>query len=304
MRSSLWMILAAFFYALQYGNVKLLHEHSEATLWPILLYRGVVGTGIALIISLVHWGWCGGALLGEAPIKLLGRGVLGALSITFSFLGLLYLRLSVATALLSSAPLWTAVLVLLFSNKEWTWRWTSTVGALVCLSGILLVFLDSPENTHEKAWLGVILCLMSSFLNALVHVALYELKNEHPWTISLYPMACTVLLTAPPTFWLHEYPKPSVGLWITGVFSMAAQLCRTKALQETRDMGVVVLRYLDVPFSLLLETLFFKTSMNWKTGVGVGMIVLGGGLSQKKNEREPKIPSTPPQQDDENTLYV
>ena len=300
MKSSLWMTLSAFFYALQYFNVKLLHAHSDTSLWPVLLCRGVVGFGVALVVVVGRGcSSCGGTAVdwatigGRAPTKLLVRGMMGALSITGSFLGLQYLRLAVATSLLSTTPLWTAVLVIL--HKKYgaaredqqeipRWGWPATVGAVCCLSGIVLVSLDDATaqgevEAVERPWRGVLLCLLSALVNAVVNVALHDLKDENPWVVSMYPMACTVILSAPPAFLAADFPAPSLGLWITGVFSLAAQVCRTLALQETRNMGVVVLRYLDVPFSVVLECVFLKQYVVWRTGVGVGLVVLGGVVS-------------------------
>jgi len=288
------MTLSAFFYALQYFNIKLLHEQHDSTLWPVLFCRGIVGFGVSGVVALARCGWNGQVFWGHAPSKLFARGMLGALSITGSFLGVEHLPLVVAIALLSTTPLWTALLVFWQKTSCFhgddpipLWRWPSTIGALVCLTGIVLVSIDSSsfQPQQHAGWggmVGIVLCLSSSFLNAVVNLTLHDLKDENPWIISMYPMACTMILSAPPAFFLGDvFPKPSLGLWITGVFSLAAQVCRTMALQGTRDMGVVVLRYLDVPFSMMLEILLLKKEVlwTWRTGVGVALVVVGGVVS-------------------------
>ena len=317
MRSSWWMVMAAAFYALQYFNVKRLQ--TSQSVWTITTYRGLVGLALALSMAVLRvprrpWG--------QQPGKLVIRGILGALSVMGTFLGLGYLPLSVASALLSTTPLWTGMLVTLrvpgceFCCMETPpWNRRHTVGALLCFGGIVLISSSPREvepssstSTHAShAWRGVLLCLASSFLNALVNITLPQLVEEDPWIITLYPMLLTVVISLPWALPLSFHgTSPWVGL--TGVWSVGGQVCRTIALQHTKDMGVVMLRYLDLPFSILLDVFFFKTTLSPWTWWGIASVVVGG-LSRIKCEKKLiSLPlfSTPnnKHQNNENTIDV
>jgi drug/metabolite transporter (DMT)-like permease len=283
------MALAAVFYALQYFNVKTmdaktLGKHTSVSVWTMIVFRGVVGFVVALLVSGVVNKTCFHAI-GKEPKKLLVRGVLGAVSILCSFLGLTYLRLSVATSLLSTSPLWTGLLMACrCSPIQWTWK--DTVGALLCMSGVVLVSMEeytssSNANSTRDTMLGVVLCLTSSFLNAVVSVTVQGLKDENPWVICLYPMACSMVLATPGAI-VNREPLSDMGflnmfsLCTTGMLSVLAQVCRTVSLQNTTHMGVVVLRYLDVPISVVLDIAFLRARPTLLTYGGIALIIVGG----------------------------
>jgi drug/metabolite transporter (DMT)-like permease len=129
--------------------------------------------------------------------------------------------------------------------------------------------------------LGVVLCLTSSFLNAVVSVTVQGLKDENPWVICLYPMACSMVLATPGAI-VNRQPLSDMGfldlfsLCTTGMLSVLAQVCRTVSLQNTTHMGVVVLRYLDVPISVLLDIAFLRARPTLLTYGGVALILVGG----------------------------
>jgi len=297
MKPPFWMALAAVFYALQYFNVKAMNvrateKHSTSlNLWTVTVFRGIVGFVVALSVALplvlVKDDGCS-PTIGKEPKKLLVRGVLGAVSILGSFLGLTYLRLSVATALLSTSPLWTGLLMACrCSPMQWTWK--DTVSALLCMSGVVLVSMEeytyssSANSTRDTMFgmLGVVLCLTSSFLNAVVSVTVHGLKDENPWVICLYPMACSMVLATPGAL-VEKQPLSDMGpldlfsLCTTGMLSVLAQVCRTVSLQNTTHMGVVVLRYLDVPISVLLDIAFLRARPTLLTYGGIVLILMGG----------------------------
>ena len=302
MKPPFWMALAAVFYALQYFNVKVmdvkamdvkamgvktLGKHTRVSVWSMIVFRGAVGFAVALLVSAVVNKTCFHAM-GKEPKKLLVRGVLGAVSILCSFLGLTYLRLSVATALLSTSPLWTGLLMACrCSPMQWTWK--DTASALLCMAGVVLVSMEeytfsSNANSTRDTMLGmfgVVLCLTSSFLNAVVSVTVHGLKDENPWIICLYPMACSMILATPRAL-VERQPLSDIGpldlfsLCTTGMLSVLAQVCRTVSLQNTTHMGVVVLRYLDVPLSVVLDIAFLHARPTLLTYGGIALILVGG----------------------------
>ena len=284
MNASLWMTLAAVFYALQYFNVKVLHHHTEVSVWTIMVFRGIVGWILSLVMVLVrHRTW---RVYGNAPWKLLTRGAVGAATLLCSFQGLSLLRLSIATALLSTTPLWTGLLTACCCSPT-EWGWKDTAGALLCMSGVLMITVEEYSTTtvskRHSLW-GVSFCLVSSILNALVNVTVHELKNEDAWIITMYPMACTMLLAAPGALvhrqGLGSWTPLEVGsLFITGGLSVMAQVCRTLSLQHTKHMGVIILRYLDVPLSVFLDIMFLKSRPTLLVYSGISLIGIGGVIS-------------------------
>lgn len=297
MRSQLWMALAATFYALQYFNVKILHRHNHTSVWTIIAYRGLVGLAVASTIAIAKKRTFCAA--GNEPRKLVVRGMVGATSLVGSFLGLAFLRLSVATALLSSTPLWTGLLVACWCSPM-RWGWRGTVGAIVCMTGVVLISTEEYTGPGPKthALYGVFLCLTSSVLNAVVNVTVQGLTNEDPWVISMYPMACSALLAMPGAIldWTRTRndnalaPLDILSLCSTGLLSLLAQFCRTVSLQGTRDMGVVVLRYLDVPLSVILDIAFLHARPTFITYLGIVLVVMGGVLSTARKPSPAPVP--------------
>lgn len=108
--------MSAFMYSLESVNVKLLGK--DVGFWTISVWRGVVGLvccGLSYTAGRrppgTHW-------LGQPGIRrfLALRGAMGAAAVISSFAALVNMDMADATSLMSTAPLWTALMAVLMNK--------------------------------------------------------------------------------------------------------------------------------------------------------------------------------------------
>lgn len=272
---SLSMMTSAFFYSLQYLDVRTMVD--VYPIWTIIFFRGASGVVSTLI------------LLGIGRIRpvsihrwaLHRRGVLGGLSILCGFHALDFLNLSIATTILSLAPLWTGIFHRCVRQQEW--RVPDTIGSFLCLVGLVIM---SYPGFHEKSphfKMGFGLAMLSSLFTAAVNLTLYDIRDEHPLMLTFYSMLYCLLMSTGGFLW--EMSVSSSSLWmpsldlfqltLTGLLSVLSQACKNYAIQNTKSLGVVVWRYLDIPFSILWDMVILQTHPLVTTWIGIGIILLG-----------------------------
>jgi len=267
------MIASAFFYSLQYLDIKTIS--SLYGISTITFFRGFVGMLLCCLGLQCKNFW------GEKKKLLLLRGIFGALSIIGSFLSVKNLNLSIATVLLSTAPVFTGMMACYLKNS---WNIKNWFSLMFCLLGILFITVPGWKENNKHILIGFCSGLASSFFTALVNVTIQEIKEENTFTITLYSMtACSLMIlptTLMETILYHKafstYPLHLVQLFGSGFLSFLAQYFKIKAIVKAENVSVVIYRYFDIFFSLLWDVFLFQTILTLYDYLGIIFILTGG----------------------------
>lgn len=271
MISSCYMIISTLFYSLQYLDVKLISNYYGV--WTIYFFRGLVGF---ILTSLLNYKQR--PFLGNNKKLLSIRGVVGSCSILLGFLGIRYINLSLATILLSSTPLWIACIT--FFYKKTIWHYRNTISCLLCSGGIILLSVYHYKNNSRNIAIGLGASLSSAIFNAIVDIIIVELKNENVYTISVYPLFFSILVSLPGLV-IEQNNQPLVlnkfllELLTVGICSFLAIIFKTLSIQISEHLGVVILRYFDILFSILFDTFILGTVFYPCEMIAMGLITLG-----------------------------
>jgi len=170
------------------------------------------------------------------------------------------------------------------------WRRIDTLGSLICVGGIVLISYDGflqHQDWHEF-YQGFLSANAAAFINALINISIYGVREESSLTIVGYAMFFGTLTAIPGliigttrdniAFW--NASNNTVKLWLalvgTGSLSVCAQLLKTKAIQDSHeDIHVVLVRYIDIPLSIGWDSLFFGSSLSRNEVIGIGCILIG-----------------------------
>jgi drug/metabolite transporter (DMT)-like permease len=267
------MILSAFLYSLMYLDVKLISTQYNP--WTVIFFRGTSGFITGLLIALFFQIK---PLFGMKTKQLLLRGILGGAAISLSFLSLSYLSLSIGTTIVSTSPLWTAFFSAFVKRK--VWHRIDTVATILCLIGLGII---TSFNYNDRKLIYILLALLSAILQGGVNVMIDEIKDENTIIISLFAMFGSINVSI--TGFIYEQVKTpliySNHIWqlcLTGFLSLGAQALKTKSIQLSDGLGVIILRYLDVPFSMIWDTLFLQTKLTLSDYICIAFIMCGTSL--------------------------
>jgi len=219
-------------------------------------------------------------IFGTKRKLLLVRGILGGLSIICSFSAVVNLNLSIATVILSTSPILTGILSCIIDREKTKWSLMNTLSIITCFIGLFIISIKGFHSEVHNFLLGFLMALSSSFFSALVNVTINEIKDENTLTISLYSMTVCTLITFPKMIYeiIHETDFPIIKttqLCVTGILSLIAQYLKTKSIQMSDNLGIIVFRYFDVIFSLLWDLLILKTTLYTFDYIGITCILIG-----------------------------
>jgi len=289
-------LLGSFFYSLQYLDVKLVHHYNkivgiETNINTIIWMRGFVGIVVCLLFICILRirPWYGNNMKG-----LFLRGLFGSFSLLCSFHSLLYLPLSIATVFFSLTPLWTALYCYLYKieneNQQdtgYTWKRKYTYSCIVCLSGVIIISLPLWFQSQSLGK-GYIYAIFSSLFQCAVNVSILFLENEHSLITSLYSMTLTVLLVSLEGYQFFSQVStlfsnfglnlPTLLFYSMGVCSVVAQTLKTCALQTSKGLPIIVLRYVDIPLALMWDLVLLHHRFSIYEIFGISLIGIGLGI--------------------------
>ena len=278
MNPYLSMGISSFFYSLQYLDVKTASPFFD--IWLIIFSRGMTSFLICLFLLIIispH------NIFGNQKKLLFIRGMYGTMTIILSFLSLKYLNLSIATVLSSTGPIFTGIFTC-FSKGIWTWK--NTLSVILCFTGIIIICSESFYEKSRNFWIGIFCGLLSSIFSALVNVTISSIKDENTFTITMYSMGLCSIQSLPLMIinldFDHVFSQDKfriIQLFSTGISSLIAQYLKTLSIQNSKNLGVIVLRYLDTVFCIFWDIFILHSSISWHSYLGIGCILLGCGIN-------------------------
>jgi drug/metabolite transporter (DMT)-like permease len=269
--ASMSMVISAFFYSLQYLDVHSMVE--DYPTWTIVFFRGVSGVvsaGVLMTVCRVE---------GSNTWMLHRRGVLGGLSIVCSFHALRLLNVSIASTVLATSPLWTCLMNRCFCLHQ-KWRRVDTLGSMVCIGGLVVLSYPGFRANNSEFQVGFVMAVLSAIFTAAVNITMREIKDQHALVLSLYSMFyCTLFGVTGFVLETMRHPiQPStnlIQLVSTGGLSILSQSFKNYAIQHSDGLGVIVWRYLDIPFSVMWDGIVFHHLPSMMEWIGIVIIMIG-----------------------------
>jgi len=208
------------------------------------------------------------------------RGLAGTGGLYFSYLSLLYISLTDATAINYAAPLFTVLLAaLLLHEKVRHHRWVAVVAGF---SGIIVMFsghLSLKASFSLAASAGILLALMAAFCTACALVQIRFLNGkEKPGAIAFW-FAVTTALTSLITLiggWKIPHGSQLLLLVGCGLLGGITQILMTLSLRYAEASLLAPFDYTTLLWSVAVGYLFLGNLPETTTIFGAILVVLGG----------------------------
>jgi drug/metabolite transporter (DMT)-like permease len=283
---SLWMLVAAFFFACMGALVKLASQKFSSN--EVVFYRSLFGLLVILAITR-H---------GHKPLatpnagRQIVRSLAGFGSLALFFYAIAHLPLAAAVTLNYTSPLFLALLSLFYLRRE-----AKPVLITAVMIGFLGVALLLQPSFNGKDWLAAVLGLLSGMLAGLVYLQMTQLgrMGEPDWrTVFYFSLTCTVLSG----LWMlvHEFHalhwRDLPLLMALGASATLAQLAMTRAYNKGNPLVVSSLSYSTVVLASLIGMLFWGENLSGWSWLGIGLIVLSGVISVRRTMAA--VPAAPP----------
>jgi drug/metabolite transporter (DMT)-like permease len=278
---ALWMILAAFFFALMAVCVKYASAWFNAA--ELVFYRGLLGMLFMWMLSRSQ----GMRLSTAYPGAHAWRSLVGVLSLGAWFYAIAYLPLATAMTLNYMSSVWVAAFLVGGSLLAWN---PSKPGShplkqgplvLTVLMGFVgVVLMLRPTIDQNQAFAGLV-GLLSGLIAAFAYMQVMALgKLGEPVTRTVFyfavgsavaggaGMAVTGLST---WHWQH-------ALWLLPVGALATlgQLCMTRAYSHGATLVVANLQYSGIVFGALFGMVLFDDRLSPLGWLGMTLIVASG----------------------------
>ncbi len=291
-RQPLWMLVAAFLFALMGVCVKFASEHYNAM--ELVAYRGFVS--IVITFAWAH------SLKVSLKTQRLGmhawRGIIGAISLLAWFYALQHLPLATAMTLNYMSSIWIAAFLvggaLLYGKAEKQGALFATV--LAGFGGVVMVL--RPAFEANQLWAGLI-GMMSGITAALAYLqvtALSRAGEPEARVVFYFAVAAAVFGLLGCLFTGFSPWSAKHALWILpiGVLASAGQLCMTRAYASGATMLVANLQYSGIVFAAVLGVIVFGDKLPLIAWTGMAVILASGIAATILRNRA--IPNTPPEE--------
>lgn len=280
--ASLWMLVSAFLYSLQNVDARL--SGNIFGFWTICFFRGMIG-------SFFSYFFVYSQIFSTNLKLLLIRSLLGGATIITLFFSIMKCGLSTTTVITSTSSIWTAWIGNRIMPEKYKWSVRDIGITFWCIGGIFIIgeFQTILPYTY---YIGMICALLSAIFQSGVNITIKYLDKEPTMVVAFWGMMGSVLLDIPGV--LYEmitmkkkqssflvFNKNSnskiemISLFTTGILSVLAQYCKTYSIQHSKKMSVLLIRYMDIVFSIIWDIFLFHEKKKWNTFVGMAIVLSG-----------------------------
>ncbi len=291
-RQPLWMLVAAFAFALMGVCVKFASEHYNAM--ELVAYRGLVS-----VVLTFAWAQSLGVSLQTQRFGMHAwRGVIGAISLLAWFYALQHLPLATAMTLNYMSSIWIAAFLvggaLVYGKAEKQGALFATV--LAGFGGVVLVL--RPALEQNQLWAGLI-GLLSGITAALAYLqvtALSRAGEPEARVVFYFALAAAAFGLVGAMFTGFSAWSLSHAVWILpiGFLASAGQLCMTRAYASGATLLVANLQYSGIVFAATMGMIFFGDKLPLIAWGGMLMIIASGIAATVLRNRA--LPNTPPEE--------
>jgi len=243
--------------------------------WEPMFYRSVA-LSVWCLASL--WRDPGERPSGRESLWLWIRGIVGVLSLSAYYYGVLHIPLGMASLFSNSSPLYVTLLAILFTGEKVAGL--RLVSVIFGFLGVALVAWGALKDTASIAGFDVIIAAISGPMAALAYFSIRQLKRIKNEQIMLSLGLGGVLLSAGVLVLRGWHPPVSAsahGVLIASVIpAVAAQYCLTRAFRLAPASQVSPLQYMGPVFSSVYGNLFLDESLPHIALFGVVVVLLFG----------------------------
>lgn len=275
---SLWMIVAAGFFAIMAACVKLASD--DYTTSEILLCRGIFG--VLFILSLIRLR--GGTLKTPYIKQHIVRSLYGTMGLWSFFYALTILPLAMATTLNYMSPIWIACILFLDAWRRGNNHFDITFIATIVLSFVGVIMLLKPSAGGYQITGGLI-ALLSGIVTALAYIKVKELSllGEPEYRVVFYfSVICAIsgligsMVMGQIPFFHPQSPKAIILLLTIGIVATLAQMALTRAYRLGNTLLTANLQYFNIICTSILNIVIWHNSLDWMGWSGIGLILLCG----------------------------
>lgn len=260
-----YMIFSMAAFASMNFVVKYLDDYSA---WQLAFFRAL-GT---LLITLPIIYSKGLNILGNKRGLLLSRAVVGTTSLILYFLAIKMMPLGTCVTLRYMSPIFAALFALwILQEKIKHLQW---VFFLVSMAGVVVIKGFDPDLSI----LGVTLAIISGALSGLVVVLIRKIGDrDNPIIIvNYFMMVCTIVgLIGSLSGWKHPQGTDWIMLCMLGFLGFLGQYYMTMAAQMESTDIVAPMKYIEIPFTILIGMSFFGETYGWVSVIGLFLIISG-----------------------------
>ena len=225
----------------------------------------------------------------KRPRDHLARGVSQSISQTFTVLAVSMMPLAGAIAINFSAPLWSALLsVLWLKERAGPARWIALLTGFV---GVLIVTHPGADSLQ----LGALFALGNAIMYGSVTVAVRGMTaTESTSTLLMWQMVTMAVLHSLLLLFGFLWPAPldAAMLILSGVANGAGQFLWTRALQLAPATAVSPFYYLMLVWALVIGYLVWGDAPTLALLIGSGVVGCGLFLLWHEAKRRPPVQST------------
>lgn len=236
--------------------------------WRIIaLARAALMLVFVLVLARVQ----GVRLLFLRPASLWMRSLAGSGALMCTFYAYTHLPLADATSLIYMTPVWIAVLSWpLLGERP---RPGLIAAVLVALFGVYLV----ARPHFAVADLGVAAGVASSFFTAVAMLGLHKLAGTDPRAVVVHFSAVATAVTSllfltGGVAWASVRPVDAVHLVALAAAGTVGQIAITRAFATGNPSRVSLVALSQIPFSVVIEAVFWNRSYDALTLAGMGLI--------------------------------
>ena len=286
---SLWMVLAAFLFAIMGVCVKYAAQYYS--IHEIVFYRGLIGV---LIIAVIMR-WQGASIKTSYPWQHAWRGFVGSSALWLWFVSIAHLPLATAMTLNYLAPVWIAFILFALklinpsakiSGQNFKPGFLATI-ALGFLGVVLLLqpILDKGQIHYAS------FAITSSVLAAFAYLAIKNLGQlGEPEHRTVFYFSLTNILFGVCTAYFSNYGMQIffdrnhtitglATLLGTGISATFAQIAMTRAYQQGSTLLTANLHYSGIIFASFWGVLLWHEHLNLLSLAGIVLIILSGSIA-------------------------
>ncbi|MDE0059096.1 MAG: DMT family transporter [Defluviicoccus sp.] len=279
-RGALWMLLAAAFFSAMTACIRHL---AETGFHPLMtsFWRSVIGMALLLPFFL-RQGVAG--LATKRHGLFLGRGLASAAAQAAFFLAVAFLPLADAVSLTFTAPLFGALLAVLFLGESVGLR-----RAAVLAAGFLGVLVILRPGFKEVDW-QFSMPLVAALGMATIWILVKRLSATEPTErIVFYMIAYTVPVSFAMALFVWQTPTLEQLAWlvVTAVVANSGQFAMTNSYRAAEATSVFPFDFARLPLTALLAWLAFTETPDLWTWAGAAIIFAASAQQMRAERRRP-----------------
>jgi len=260
-----YMVYSMMAFAAMNFVVKYLDDYSA---WQIAFFRAA-GT---LFITLPLLKKKGISIWGNQKKLLLLRGIVGTTSLLLFFISIKLLPLGTCVTLRYMSPIFAALFALwILQEKIYPVQW---IFFLVSMAGVAII----KGFDSDLSILGIVLVIVSGALSGLVVVIIRKIgtRDDPIVIVNYFMMICTLVsFLGVMNAWTSPQNADWFMLGMLGFLGFLGQYFMTVATQlETTDV-IAPMKYIEIPFTILIGVSFFGERYGWISILGLSLIISG-----------------------------